>query len=324
MDVTAPPQAPAAYHGKGWQPRAGTLRTDLRAGHGWRPAGYDSEWAALRTVMLACPPDWPAPADWNAVQYLGPVDFPALRRELTGFARTLRGLGVDVRLRELPLSAGYNGFFVRDQFFMTPEGAIVGRMGSAPRGGEEPATTRALAAEGVPILRTIGGAGCFEGADALWLRPDLVAIGIGNRTNEAGAAQVRDVLAGLGVRTRTFVLPSSVQHLLGLCQLVGPDLAAIRTEVAPAGLVALLDACGIRVLEFAEHPEIVRGQAMNFVTVAERAVVMVGGAPRTRAQLIQAGITVRATVHCPELLNAAGGLACATGVLHRSILEEPR
>src|SRR4029453_3070076 len=102
-----------------------------------------------------------------------------------------------------PQPPPYNGVFVRDQYFMTPEGAVVARMASQPRAGEERSTTLALANYGVPILRTVGAAACFEGSDALWLRPDSVVIGVGNRTCTDGAAQVSESLRRLGVRVRT-------------------------------------------------------------------------------------------------------------------------
>ena len=64
-----------------------------------------------------------------------------------------------------------NQMFCADLFVMTPSGAIVGRPASTVRAGEERWIARRLADCGVPILRSVGGRGTFEGADLCWLAP---------------------------------------------------------------------------------------------------------------------------------------------------------
>lgn len=324
MDLTDRRRDAAAYHGRGWRPRDRDLGRDIELGL-WAPLGCDAEWAPLRAAMLVLPGEsWPAPDDWNAAQLLEPVDFAALRVELLALAAVLRGLGVEVVVGEAAAGRGpsgaplYNACFVRDQFLMTPEGAVVGRMGSWARAGEERLASALLTAYGVPVLRTVRGDGSFEGADALWIRPDLVAIGTGNRTNRSGAEQVRDLLAAQGVACRLVPLPRATQHLLGLVQLVGPDLAVVRGQLAPPELLAVLRDAGVGVVIVEEGPA-VRGQAMNFVPVDERKVVMVDGWPDFGDRLARAGIEVCTTVACPQLVMAAGGLACATGILRRAL-----
>lgn len=316
----------AAYHGAGWRRREGTLAGDVAGGDRWRPVGAPSEWATLRTVLLALPdPGWPTPEDWNAVQYLGPVRFDALRGQLLKYAGLLTDLGVEVISVDLAAHGGhprYNAIFTRDQFLATDEGALVARMGSEPRAGEERVATVALATAGLPILATIRGAGTFEAADALRVSPELVLLGVGNRTNATGAEQVRRILADQGARTVPVRLPVAVQHLLGLVQLVDHDLAVVRTELAPPELLRFLDGQGIRWIGLSEGPGVNPGQAMNFVVLSARRVVMIAGWPDIEQRLAAGGVDVVATVACPDLLNAAGGIACATGILWRH--DEPR
>lgn len=313
----------AAYHGTGWEPRRGALVDDIAEGRIWRPCGVDSEWGALQTVLLTLPdPEWPQPPDWNAIQYLDSVDFQALRAELVEYGRVLSRAGITVLTRELD-TALYNGIFTRDQFIMTPEGAIVARMGSTPRRGEERWISADLTAQGIPILATVRGSGCFEGADALWLNANLVAIGIGNRTDREGARQISRTLGELAVSTALVPLPRSVQHLLGLLQIVAPGLAAVRSSIAPPELLELLDKEGFDLVDIPETRSVQLGQAMNFVVVDERRVVMVRDRPDIESLLAAAGISVVATVHCTELIKAAGGLACATGIVSRRIARTP-
>ena len=277
----------------------------------------------LRRAALTLPvPNWPEPTDWNLSQYREPVDFAALADEIRALAKVLTACGTEVLLHEpapqpdqLPR---YNGIFVRDQFLLTPEGAIVGRMGSVPRAGEEREATSLLATAGVPILASIRGEGCFEGADALWLNPGLVMIGVGNRTNRAGVRQVKAVLSGLGVRTVVVPMPGSVQHLLGLVQVVARDHVIVRAAYAAPPLLAALAQAGMSCTGLRESAEITERMAMNVVIVAEGEVVMPAGCPQTRRLLEDAGLRIRAEADCRQLARAAGGLACATGILARA------
>lgn len=315
---------PAAFHGPGWKVRQCSLADDVAVGEYWSPCGADSEWQRLRSVVLSAPDlHWRPPSDWNAVQYLRPVDFASMRAELDALAHTFFELDVDVTWvpgphatrRGTPL---YNSVFARDQFFITPQGAIVARMASIPRAGEERLISAALTTAGIPILHTISGAAHFEGADALWLRPDLVVIGVGNRTNLVAAEEIAGILDRQAVATMTIPMPRAVQHLLGLLQLVGPDCALVRTDHAPPQLLDLLRSGGITIVPVADTSEIVEGQALNVVVLAERTVLMLPNRPQTRRQLIKCGIEPVESAPCPQLLCAAGGLGCAAGILLRA------
>jgi N-dimethylarginine dimethylaminohydrolase len=311
---------PAAYHGRRWMPRRASLAEDVRAGRHWSARSSNSEYQPLREVMLAPPdPALPPVTDPDAVQYLAPVDFAVLHDELNNLAHCYESLGVRVH-RLSTRDTLYNMMFVRDLFAMTPEGAIVARMASEVRAGEERHAARALATLDVPILRTVSGTGTFEGADMLWARPDLALVGTGNRTNAAGLAQVSACLPGVDLVE--VPLPRSVQHLLGLVQIVDRDLVVIRTELTDAGTKQRLREAGLALVELPESEEIRHRQAMNFVVVAPRRVVMVAGAPHVETALSREGIEVAARVRVHELLKAAGGIGCATGIVWRQAAAE--
>lgn len=320
-NTAATVHAAAAYHGPAWSPRQGSFTAELRDGRLWRPCGAGVEWDPLRTVQLTLPdPAWPGPESWDAIQYLAPVNFAALRAELTAYGATLTGLGVEVLIHDLnglgdrPM---YNGVFVRDQYWMTPEGAMLARMGSAVRAGEERYAAAALAAAGVPLRSLIRGTARFEGADALWITEDTLLIGVGNRTDSLGAEQVAHLAKELGSRTFEVAMPREIQHLLGLMRPIAPDLVVVRTDRAPARLLELLESRGLRVLGLPDSDEVRMKQALNFTVLEPRRVVMADGCPETRDWLESRGVEVAAVVPCPHLRRAAGGLACATGIIHR-------
>jgi N-dimethylarginine dimethylaminohydrolase len=73
---------------------------------------------------------------------------------------------------------------------------------------------------------------------------------------------------------------------------------------------------GYRVLFLPDETEAARGGALNFVTLGPRQILMAAGNPQTQAFLEAEGVVCR-TVQVDELLKAAGGIGCLTGVVER-------
>jgi len=221
-----------------------------------------------------------------------------------------------VRLVEPDSAPPPNLMFVADLFFMTPEGAILGRPASTVRAGEERLAARRLAELGIPILASVRGTGTFEGADAAWMDPHTVLLATGLRTNAEGAAQVTALLGAMGVEVLTVGLPYGAMHLMGQLRLVDHDLAIARLGRAPYAAVAALRARGYTVLFHPSEEEVARGMALNFVVLGPRHILMPAGNPLSQAFYERAGIACE-TVEVDELAKAAGGIGCLTGILER-------
>lgn len=308
------PWLAATLGGPAWQPRRRDHVEEL--GDLWAACGCRSEVGPLRAVLLSWPGDELAVADADRWLMLGPIDVARMQRQAEGIARAYAELGVSVTMYRPARRPPPNLIFLRDLFFMTPEGAIVGRTGSEPRAGEERFATEALAQVGVPILATVHGCGTFEGADAIWLSPDCVLLAAGRRTNEAGRRHVAGVLRDLGIDTRLVELPEQTQHLVGVVNLLDADLAAVDASKITAPLRGILREHGYRLLELPADEELIRRRGMNFVAVGPARVLMPANCPGTRGRLEAEGVTVR-EVEIGEYLQAAGGLACLTGILAR-------
>jgi len=326
MELSEKSQA-AAYHGTGWKPRTGTLTSEILGSHLWNNCSVTLEWQTLKEVILYIPcPDTPPVKDVNLIQHLEPINYPRLASQFLNLVECYHQFGIKVHLARpvnlfhTPIAEShYNLMFFRDLFFMTCEGAIVSRMGSMVRAGEEKHATRTLAELGIPIVRTISGAGTFEGADALWVSPKLVLVGVGKRTNDLGFQQVKDSLKTQGVNCIKVNLPHQIQHLLGILQFVDRDLAVVRGKLLPPEVKTLLEQLGFKLIELEEIPSVTRNQAMNFVTISPRRIVMVAGNQAMRRLYEDNGIEVAAEVEVSELLKGAGGLGCATGILSRQV-----
>jgi arginine deiminase len=305
----------AAYGGPGWSPRATSLRQEI--GTVWGECGVASEWAPLTAVLLHCPgPELAQVLEPDRSQMLDALDASLAQQQHDALARAYQGQGIAVHYVEPPLQPPPNLMFVADLLFMTPEGALLGRPASTVRAGEERFVARGLAELGIPILRTVGGTGTFEGADAAWLDPHTVLLATGLRTNPEGAAQVAASLRELGVTVVQVGLPHGAMHLMGLLRFAGQDLAIAWPGRVPHAAVEALRACGYSVLFLPDEAEARRGMALNFVTLGPRRILMPAGNPLTRSFYENAGIACH-TVQVDELLKAAGGIGCLTGILQR-------
>lgn len=312
----------SAYQGTGWLPRRGPMAADLA---GLAAPRVNSEYGSLKAVALYCPGrELLQIKDPNAVQQLAPVSPGIIRREYAALAAAFRKEGVTVHM----LTPGFqrpgrgpavNLMYVRDLFFNTLEGAVVARMASTVRAGEEALIAPELLRLGITINKSISGAGLFEGADALWLNKKTVICGVGVRTNDQGFLQLSQALALQGVKTVKVLLPPGVQHLLGLLQIVDRNLALLRTEKASASIKNILRKNNITIIPVPETDEVRLRQGMNIVTVAPRRIIMPSACPGLKKLYLKAGLSVAAEPCISQLINGAGGIACATGILSRAL-----
>jgi arginine deiminase len=309
----------AAYGGEGWSPRTATLRQEI--GQVWGKCGVATEWSPLQAVLLHRPGvELEKLTDPDEVQMLAPLDASRLRRQHEALAQAYQNAGVTVRYVEPDETPLPNLMFVADLMFMTPEGAILGRPASTVRAGEERFVARRLAELGIPILRSVRGAGTFEGADAAWIDGRTALLATGLRTNAEGAAQVTGLLREMGVEVIQVGLPYGAMHLMGQLRLADRDLAICWPGRVPFAAVEELRARGHTVLFLPDKQEAVRGFALCFVTLGPREILMAADNPATQAFYEDAGITCH-TVKVGELLKAAGGIGCLTGILERGTCE---
>jgi arginine deiminase len=312
----------AAYGGTGWSPRTASLRQEI--GGVWGACGVGTEWSPLKAVLLHRPgPELEELANPDAAQMLAPLNASRVREQHDALAQAYRDAGVSVHYVEPAETAPPNLMFVADLMFMTPEGVIVGRPASTVRAGEERFVARRLADLGVPILRSVRGKGTFEGADALWIDPQTALVATGLRTNAGGAAQVASLLREMGVEVIQVGLPHGAMHLMGTLRFADRDLAIAWPGRVPYAAVEALRVRGYTVLFIPDGAEAVRGMSLNFVTLGPRRILMAAGNPITQAFYEDAGITCQ-TVEVDEILKAAGGIGCATGILEREAKERSK
>jgi arginine deiminase len=307
----------SAYGGDGWTPRTRSLREEI--GSLWGPCGIASEWRPLIAVLLHRPgPELETLGDPGEALMVAPLEPVAVREQHDRMAEAYRAEGVAVHYVEPAEVPPPNQMFCADLMVMTPSGAIVARPASPVRAGEERWVARRLGDLGIPILRTVAGAGVFEGADALWLDQDTVLLGRGLRTSGEGAAQVEATLSELGVRTVLVDLPHGSMHLMGEIRIVDRDLAFVRKGRCPWRAVQALEHAGFQVRFFPSEEEARRGMAHNFVVLGPRKILMPAGNPRSQAAYEAEGVEC-VPVPLDHIARAAGGIGCLTAVLERGV-----
>ena len=283
----------------------------------WTDCGISNEWGQLKSVLLHRPgSELHASADADSVQMIDRLDVDVAAAQHDTLAEVYRSAGVQVHYVEPPTTPDPNQMFVADLLLMTPEGAIVCRPASTVRAGEERWVARRLSEIGIPIVRTISGVGTFEGADALWIDPKTLLVGRGLRTNEAGVAQLSELLNPMGIETVVVDLPIGTMHLMGMLRIIDRDLAIAWPERLAISAVQLLRDMGYTVEFIPDEKEAVQGFALNVVTLGPRNILMASGNPITQEFYENLGITCL-TANVDELAKATGSIGCLTGVLHR-------
>lgn len=279
--------------------------------------GCDSEVGTLRDVLLRKPGveienvKDPELYRWHAV-----MNPEKAREQHDALSEAFRSNGVTVHYVERMRKDKPNALFMRDTVLMTPEGAIVGRQALECRRGEERYAAEALAALGVPVVRTISGTGIFETACCLWVNAGTVIIGTGNRANMEGFRQVLEVLRPMGVEQFLHMqIPYGYAHIDSIVSFVDKKTAIIDPSRIPWDVWNALKEMGVKLLE-APSPEETQNLALNLVALAPGHVIMASGNPQTKKFLEKQKIQVN-EVDISELFKGWGSIHCMTAILKR-------
>jgi N-dimethylarginine dimethylaminohydrolase len=241
-------------------------------------------------------------------------DIATQQAQHDGLVAALREEGVEVVFLDRCAPGRMKSVYTRDQVIAVDGGAIVCRMGAPIRRGEEAPATETLGRLGMPILRTIHGAGIMEGGSFAFITPKVAVIGLSSRVNEEGTRQVEEVLNVLGVKLLRVHLTGYRLHIDGAFVMIDVDTAIINPVQLPFWFLEELKAMRIRTIEI--HPDD-PVWTINCLAVSPGRVLMADAvSPRTAEALDQAGISVR-IVPYSAVYQGGGGIHCSTAPLIR-------
>lgn len=286
----------------------------------WGDWYCDSETGKLRDVLMRRPGkeiEIISENNYSTYRWKAPMDVAKAQKQHDELANIYRQHGVNVHYVETQRADRPNALFMRDQVFMTPEGAIVCRNGISARRGEERYTAEALGRLGVPIVKTINGDGWFDGACGMWIDRETVIIGTGARANKNGAEQVESELRNMGVNhIIRFEIPYGHAHLDGLINIADKKTAVLFPWQVPYDVVKQLIDRDFTIVEATNLEEIKVNASINFVALEPGKVVMPAGCPDTKSKMEAAGITV-IEADMSEILKGWGAIHCMTAFLNR-------
>ena len=243
-----------------------------------------------------------------------PPDVPAMQAQHDALVAALERRGVEIIYQEGVGDRMLKAVYTRDPLQMVKGGAIVNRMGTRIRRGEELVTTRTLAKHGIPVLRTLNGSAVMEGGTFAWLNDRTAVVGCGVRVNREGARQVGEVLAAQGVELIVIDLVGYDIHLDVGFLMVDADLALVSPMNLPHAFLRTLKDLGIDTVEITPEDD---GWIVNGLAVAPRELLIPEGASeRTLEELDRKGVTWEVIPYDKVHLNG-GGLHCSTTPLIR-------
>lgn len=241
-------------------------------------------------------------------------DLAKMQAEHDRMTAALRAEGVEVvSVDASPTDP--KAMFTRDTGVVVQGGAIICRMGpvgarpGTGRRGEEAYVARVLAGLGMPILRTIHGAGLFEGGSFALLNETTAVCGLSYRQNEEAARQIEEVLAVQGIRLIRVPLAGHALHLDGQLVMVDHDLALINIERTPYWFLDTLRDLKIRVVEahHADSPRVVNCLALR----PGKVLLAINNGDATAERLVDHGVEVIG-IDYAECQQNGGGIHCST------------
>src|SRR5919204_955021 len=280
--------------------------------------GCQSQTATLRRVLVRMPRAGDC-GRWREFGWRAEPDPVAIAAEHEAFAAELAEFGAEVVYAEEPLPGALDAVYAYDPALVADAGAILLRPGKELRQAEPDALGRDLERAGVPIAARIEAPALAEGGDTLWLDERTLLVGLGYRTNEAGAEALRRALPEVDVLTFDlphFRGPGEVLHLLSFISPLDADLALVYPPLAPTRLLQLLAERDVQAVEVpAEEYD---SLGCNVLALGPRVALALDGNAETRRRLERAGVDVRVYRGDELSLKGDGGPTCLTRPLLRA------
>ena len=279
----------------------------------------------LRRVMVCLPAnagwkDRERVAEWRDLGFHSEPDFRTAQLQHEALCRELRVAGAEVV--ELPPSEllTLDAVYAHDASLATDYGIILMRPGKVNRVEEAKAHGDFCGSLGIPVLGKVEAPGSSEAGDILWVDSKTLLVGNGYRTNAAGIAQLRQLLAAKGVQVVSASLPygpgpSACLHLMSLMSMLDEATVLVDLPWLSVETVELLRGRGYRFLEIdaSERDTL----ACNVLSLGGKRLLALEENQRTNKRLRDTGFDVRTFPGSEICINGSGGPTCLTRPLLR-------
>ena len=164
--------------------------------------GVTSMVAPLKRVLVRKPA---TSGDWAGAGWRTP-DPATLERQHAQFVELLDQLGAEVELAEA-LDGQVDSVYMHDPLIMSGRGGIPLNMAKPARMKEPAAARQEFERLDIPVVGTLEGDAYADGGDRFWLDDTTAAIGLGYRTNKAGAHALQELLRPESIHVEAYDMP---------------------------------------------------------------------------------------------------------------------
>lgn len=268
----------------------------------------------LKKVLVSRPQFLkPAPINEIAKKWKDTVmDVPTMLREHELFVGAYKKAGVEVEFLE-PDEERPNSVFARDFGGCVKEGYIMGRFKLDMRYKEHIDYKKRMEELGIPMIGEVKE-GLFEGGDFMFMNEHWVAVGMADRTNEAGLREIKKILEPLGYEVTGVSLKKEYLHLDMCFNLVDDHLAVSYRQGLPEEFRELLAKRNIEIIDVPEEAIYLHG--CNLQALGEHRVLSLKQNECVNEKLAAKGMEV-IELDITEILKAGGGPHCMTFPLLR-------
>lgn len=240
------------------------------------------------------------------------LDVDKMLEEHQAFVNAYKDEGVEVEFLDADPGRP-NSVFARDFGGCIREGYILGTFKLPLRYQEHNDYQKRMETLGVPLVAKCEN-GLFEGGDFAFLRENLIALGMADRTDETGVAEIRKQLEPLGYQVVGVPLKKEYLHLDMCFNLVDDHLAVAYKEGMPESFLKLLESEDIEIVSVSE--EMIYKHGCNLQALGEKRVLSLKQNEAVNEALTKRGMRV-IPLDITEILKAGGGPHCMTFPLIR-------
>lgn len=276
--------------------------------------------------VLVCSPrtaGWNQPervSRWSELGFHHPPDFAQAQEQHDALCQELVQAGAEVI--ELPPAAdlSLDAVYAHDASFATDFGLMIMCPGKPNRVSEGRHQGSFCVGLGIPTLAKIVAPAATEAGDIVWLDAKTLLVGRSYRTNAAGIAKMRELLAVKGVEVLSAPLPhgfgpSTCLHLMSLMSMLDERTVLVDLAWLAVETVELLHSHGFNLIEIdsSERDTL----ACNVLALGEKRLLAIEENRRTNERLRRAGFDVRTFPGAELCINGGGGPTCLTRPLLR-------
>lgn len=263
----------------------------------------------LKKVLLS-KPQFLKPAPINEIAKLWKdttMDVSTMLREHEEFVNAYKKAGIEVEFLE-PDEERPNSVFSRDFGGCVKEGYIMGRFKLDMRYKEHVDYNRRMEELNVPMIGEVKE-GLFEGGDFMFMNEHWVAVGMADRTNEAGLKEIKAILEPLGYEVTGVPVKQEYLHLDMCFNLVDDHIAVAYRDGLPLEFRELLTKRDIEIVDVPEEAIFLHG--CNLQSIGSHRVMSLKRNTKVNEELAKRGMDI-IELDITEILKAGGGPHCMT------------